>query len=73
MREGERDAERVRAVALAQLGDVEAEYLAIVDPVSFTALTTIAAPALVAIAAHVGPVRLIDNLILEPVPTAVAT
>jgi pantoate--beta-alanine ligase len=71
--EGERDAERIRAIAVAQLGDVEAEYLAIVDPVSFTDLTTIAAPALVAIAARVGPVRLIDNLILEPVPTAVAT
>src|SRR3954447_22190387 len=71
--EGERDAQRIRAIALPQLGDVEAEYLAIVDPVSFTDLPTIAAPALVAIAARVGPVRLIDNLILEPVPTAVAT
>jgi pantoate--beta-alanine ligase len=73
VQQGERDASRIQALALAQLGDVEAEYLAIVDPVSFTPLTTLAAPALVAIAAHVGPVRLIDNLILEPVPTAVAS
>jgi pantoate--beta-alanine ligase len=70
---GERDADAIRAKAIAQMGDVEPEYLAIVDPVSFTPLTTIVAPALVAIAAHVGPVRLIDNLILEPVPAPVAT
>jgi pantoate--beta-alanine ligase len=68
---GERDAERVRAAAMAHL---EApEYLAIVDPISFSPLTTIAAPALVAVAARVGPVRLIDNLVLEPVPAPVAT
>ena len=68
---GERDAERVRAAALAHLRDPE--YLAIVDPISFSPLTTIAAPALVAVAAHVGPVRLIDNIVLEPVPAPVAT
>jgi pantoate--beta-alanine ligase len=68
---GERDAERVRAIALAHLDDPE--YLAIVDPITFSPLTTIAAPALVAVAAHVGPVRLIDNLVLEPVPAPVAT
>src|SRR3954454_1484854 len=71
--QGERDAARVREVALAQMGDVEPEYLAIVDPNSFTSLKTISAPALVAVAARVGPVRLIDNVILEPVPSAVAT
>jgi pantoate--beta-alanine ligase len=68
---GERDVERVRAIALGQLSDPE--YLAIVDPISFSPLTTIAAPALVAVAAHVGPVRLIDNIVLEPVPAPVAT
>src|SRR3954465_6559991 len=71
--QGERDAARVRALALAEMGDVQPEYLTIVDPVSFSALSTIAAPALVAVAARVGPVRLIDNVILEPVPTPVAT
>ena len=68
---GERDAERVRAAALAELD--APEYLAIVDPLTFSPLTTIAAPALVAVAARVGPVRLIDNLVLEPVPAPVAT
>src|SRR4051794_22761710 len=48
---GERDAERIRAAALEELTAVDAEYLAIVDPVSFTALTTVTAPALVAVAA----------------------
>jgi pantoate--beta-alanine ligase len=70
---GERDASAVRDHALTEMEDVEPEYLAIVDPVSFTPLTTLAAPALVLVAAHVGPVRLIDNLILEPVPLPVAT
>jgi pantoate--beta-alanine ligase len=70
---GERDAERVRAAALEELTDVDAEYLAVVDPVTFTPLTTIAAPALIAVAAHVGPVRLIDNVVVEPVPAPVAT
>jgi pantoate--beta-alanine ligase len=68
---GETDAERIRAAALAQLEDPE--YLALVDPLSFSPLTTLAGPALVAVAARVGPVRLIDNLILEPVPAPVAT
>ena len=67
---GERDAERIRAAALAELGDVEAEYLAIVDPLTFTPLHTVSARTLVAVAAQVGPVRLIDNIVLEPVPVA---
>jgi len=70
---GERDVLAIRAAAYAQMGDVDPEYLAIVDPLSFTPLTQIAAPALVLVAAQVGPVRLIDNLILEPVPAPVAT
>jgi pantoate--beta-alanine ligase len=70
---GERDAGRIRAAALDELTGVDAEYLAIVDPETFTPLTTIAAPALVAVAAHVGPVRLIDNVVVEPVPAPVAT
>jgi len=70
---GERDVATVQAAAVTEMGDLEPEYLAIVDPLSFTPLTTIAAPALVLVAAQVGPVRLIDNLVLEPVPAPVAT
>jgi pantoate--beta-alanine ligase len=67
---GERDSGRVRAHALAGLGDVEAEYLAIVDPLTFEPLQAVDGAALIAIAAQVGPVRLIDNVVLEPVPAA---
>jgi len=67
---GERDAAAVRAAALAELGDVDAEYLAVVDPDTFAPLRTISARTLVAVAARVGPVRLIDNIVLEPVPVA---
>jgi pantoate--beta-alanine ligase len=62
---GERDAGRVRELAVAELAGVDAEYLAIVDPDSFQELTTIDGRALVAVAAHVGPVRLIDNVVLH--------
>jgi pantoate--beta-alanine ligase len=67
---GERDADAIRAAALAEIGDLEAEYLAIVDPLTFGPLRTVSARTLVAIAAQVGPVRLIDNVVLEPVPVA---
>jgi pantoate--beta-alanine ligase len=67
---GERDADTIRAVAAAEIGDLDAEYLAIVDPLTFAPLRTVSARTLVAIAAQVGPVRLIDNIVLEPVPVA---
>ena len=70
MAAGERDADAIRAAALAELGDVEAEYLAVVDPLTFAPLRTVSARTLVAVAAQVGPVRLIDNIVLEPVPVA---
>ena len=70
---GERDAGRVRSVALGRLDGVDAEYLAIVDPLTFTPVQTIDGRTLVAVAARVGPVRLIDNIVLEPVPAPVAT
>ena len=60
----------IRAAALAELGDVEPEYLALVDPLTFAPLHTVSARTLVAVAAQVGPVRLIDNIVLEPVPVA---
>jgi pantoate--beta-alanine ligase len=67
---GERDAARIREAALAELGDLEPEYLAVVDPLTFAPLRTVSARTLVAVAAQVGPVRLIDNVVLEPVPVA---
>jgi pantoate--beta-alanine ligase len=66
--EGEREAARVKARAAPHLGGVDAEYLAIVDPESFDEITTIDGRALVAVAARVGPVRLIDNVVLQVSP-----
>jgi pantoate--beta-alanine ligase len=65
---GERDAQRLRDAAAAALDGVEPEYLAVVDPATFTPLTTLDGPALIAVAAHVGPVRLIDNIPLVATP-----
>jgi len=67
---GERDADAIRDAALSEIGDVRAEYLAIVDPLTFAPLRAVSARTLVAIAAQVGPVRLIDNIVLEPIPVA---
>ncbi len=67
-RAGERDAGALRDAAAATLDGLRPEYLAVVDPVTFAPLTTLDGPALVAVAACVGPVRLIDNVLLEPVP-----
>jgi len=61
--EGQRDAARLRASALAAMAPygVEPEYLALVDPDSFSPVDTVNGRVLVAVAARVGDVRLIDN------------
>ena len=62
---------RIRAAALAELGDVEAEYLAIVDPAHLRpAAPPSTRPRSSRSRRSVGPVRLIDNVVLEPVPVA---
>ena len=68
---GERDARAAEAAARAA---IEAEprcaleYAAVVNPESFEPMSALDAPALIAVAARVGPARLIDNLPL-PIPT----
>jgi pantoate--beta-alanine ligase len=46
--------------------EVEPEYLTIVDPDTFQALDSIQAPSLLVLAARVGAIRLIDNVLLQP-------
>jgi pantoate--beta-alanine ligase len=46
--------------------DVEPEYLALVDPEDLSPVGAVDQETLLAVAAHVGPVRLIDNAILAP-------
>ncbi len=50
--------------------DVEPEYLALVDPESLEPLSDLDRPGLLALAARVGDVRLIDNIVLDPARAA---
>ena len=65
---GVHDPAAVRAAALAAMRDhgIEPEYLELVDPDDFSPTQTISGePVLVAVAARVGPVRLIDNVLVS--------
>jgi pantoate--beta-alanine ligase len=65
---GARDAAAVTAAARAAKNafDVEPEYLALVDPEDLAPVGTIDRDTLLAVAARVGEVRLIDNTIISP-------
>lgn len=66
---GERDVETIVAAATARLAEsgLTAEYLTVVDPDTLHDRTVLDGRSLLTIAVPVGPVRLIDNLVLEPV------
>jgi pantoate--beta-alanine ligase len=66
--EGERSAEALLASGREVLGGagVELDYLALVDPDTLEAIELLDRPALLAVAARIGQVRLIDNTILTP-------
>lgn len=70
---GERDVATIVAAATDQLADagLTAEYLAVVDPDTLRDRTVLDGRSLLAIAVPVGPVRLIDNLVLEPASASV--
>ena len=66
-RAGETDAGRLAAVAsevFGQVPEVTVDYLAIVDPIRLEPVGRVDPGTVVAVAARVGPTRLIDNLIL---------
>ena len=66
---GERSAARLEAIArrhLAERGVTEVDYVAIADPRTLEPLAHATAGTIVALAAQVGPTRLIDNVILDP-------
>jgi pantoate--beta-alanine ligase len=69
---GECDTGRLRDAAVAAMAEhaVEPEYVALVDPESFQAVETARDRVLVAVAARVGAIRLIDNLLLDLRPQA---
>jgi pantoate--beta-alanine ligase len=65
---GERHAGALEALGrrvLAEEPEVQVDYLAIVDPRRFAPVAVAEPGTVVAVAARVGPTRLIDNLILE--------
>jgi pantoate--beta-alanine ligase len=66
---GERDAAAIGAAARAAMGDVEPEYLALVDPDSFQPVQNLNGRVLVAVAARIGDIRLIDNTIIHTAAT----
>jgi pantoate--beta-alanine ligase len=65
---GTRDADAITTAARAAMTpfDVEPEYLALVDPEDLRPVGSVDQETLLAVAAHVGQVRLIDNTILNP-------
>jgi pantoate--beta-alanine ligase len=65
---GERSAGALLAAAADAMAPfaVEPEYLAIVEPDTFEAIEELAAPALLVLAARVGAIHLIDNVLLQP-------
>ena len=68
--DGERSGERLLASAgeVLAAGEVELEYLALVDPRTLEPVERVERPALLALAARVGAVRLIDNVTIDPAP-----
>ena len=65
---GERDPAALARGIEAELTAVgiDPEYVAVVDPDTFTPVDTIAGPTLIALAARVGSTRLIDNIEVAP-------
>jgi pantoate--beta-alanine ligase len=71
---GERTADALLGAAHSAMVpfDVEPEYLALVDAQTLEDVSQLAEPALLAVAAYIGSVRLIDNAILDPSNVAAA-
>jgi pantoate--beta-alanine ligase len=66
---GEREAAVIERAARGAMRDVEPEYLALVDPESFSPVQQVNGRVLVAVAARVGATRLIDNAIIHTAAT----
>jgi pantoate--beta-alanine ligase len=72
---GERSSQSLVDAALQTMHSfgVVPEYVALVDPETLEPLEQLAGEALLAIAARIGDVRLIDNAILEPACTSISS
>ena len=58
--------ELILAAEPAALDRPEIDYIEIVDPDSMAPVHEVTAPVLIALAVHIGPARLIDNMIIRP-------
>jgi pantoate--beta-alanine ligase len=70
---GSDDAPQLRQRMRKQIesaGPAEIDYIEIVDPVSLEPLQPVRRPCLLALAVHIGPARLIDNLLVDAHSTA---
>lgn len=69
---GEQDVAKLSAAgreAFAEENSVRVDYFEIVDPDTLDPVNDLSRGALVAVAAYVGTTRLIDNILLKPIPT----
>jgi pantoate--beta-alanine ligase len=68
IRDGETDTDQIVAVATKVIlsRGLTPEYVAVVDPDTLAAVMSVDRAVLVVVAARVGPVRLIDNMMAEP-------
>lgn len=67
--DGERDSEKLRQIALGRIREeplAQLQYLEIVDPDTLRPIASIEEKGLIALAAHVGKTRLIDNGFIIP-------
>lgn len=71
--EGMRSTEELLATGRAAMEPyaIEPEYLALVSPGTLEPVARLEEPALLAVAARVGSIRLIDNVVLHPTPRTV--
>ena len=65
-RDGVRDAKPIVEFVRAGMADVQIDYVELVDADTMQPIERIERPAVLAVAAFVGPARLIDNVILNP-------
>jgi pantoate--beta-alanine ligase len=63
---GEREGSALEAAAREEASELELDYVELVDAAEVTRLARLDRPAFLAVAAQVGPIRLIDNVWLEP-------
>lgn len=70
---GERRGDRLEATALRSMRGLDVDYVKLASQATMKPIETLDRPAVLAVAAHVGPVRLIDNIAFDvengkPVP-----